>query len=91
MVFDALVVADLGSNREVTEFLIAGGRHRQPDLCPDDLYQVMHNCWHKDPVRRPTFEAIYNQIDSPDGAQYVTQWVAQPDGTNLTGPMNFAV
>lgn len=66
----ALPYSDLRSNKEVAEFIGAGGRHGKPDLCPDDVYEVMFSCWHKDPERRPTFETIYNQIDSPDGKQY---------------------
>ena len=38
-------------------------RHPQPTDCPDELYAIMHDCWHKDPHQRPTFEHLFQTLD----------------------------
>ncbi|ELT93698.1 hypothetical protein CAPTEDRAFT_128904, partial [Capitella teleta] len=34
------------------------GRCPQPDTCPDSLYEIMLQCWAKNPADRPTFEFL---------------------------------
>jgi hypothetical protein len=43
------------SNAEIIKFLNAGNRLEKPGICPDDLYQVMLQCWDRDPQNRPSF------------------------------------
>ena len=51
-------------NREVLEQVDRGYRMPKPTLsptdppCPDSLYELMIQCWNKDPMSRPTFEYI---------------------------------
>jgi hypothetical protein len=30
----------------------------QPDACPNEVYQILIQCWAKMPTDRPTFEAL---------------------------------
>ncbi|XP_074608294.1 tyrosine-protein kinase transmembrane receptor Ror-like isoform X2 [Acropora palmata] len=50
------------NNEEVVEFIKKGVNLGQPDDCPDHVYQVMRNCWHKDVSQRPTFPLIIAQL-----------------------------
>ncbi|XP_077991094.1 tyrosine-protein kinase Yes-like [Glandiceps talaboti] len=50
-------------NREVLEQVERGYRMPKPHNCPDSLYEIMLQCWHKDPSQRPTFEFLYNFLD----------------------------
>uniref|UniRef100_A0A914CYF8 Uncharacterized protein n=2 Tax=Acrobeloides nanus TaxID=290746 RepID=A0A914CYF8_9BILA len=39
---------------EMRMVLEAGTRLGQPYNCPDDLYGIMYNCWHFEPLERPS-------------------------------------
>ena len=51
-------------NREVLERVESGYRMPKPPIpppqqpCPDSLYELMLQCWHRDEYQRPTFEYI---------------------------------
>lgn len=51
-------------NREVLERVESGYRMPKPPIpppqqpCPDSLYELMLQCWHRDEMQRPTFEYI---------------------------------
>jgi len=51
------------SNQDVVERLTVGYRHPQPVDCPDALYDIMLDCWKRDPVIRPTFEFLFQTLD----------------------------
>ena len=33
-----------------------------PDGCPDEIYQIMRDCWAADPDQRPNFVTIEKQL-----------------------------
>ena len=35
----------------------------QPQVCPDHLWSITWSCWNEDPMRRPTFESLQNQLE----------------------------
>ena len=39
-----------------------GERLHQPDACPNDIYQILLQCWAKIPTDRPTFEALKDYL-----------------------------
>ena len=39
-----------------------GERLHQPDACPNDIYQILIQCWAKNPTDRPTFEALKDYL-----------------------------
>ncbi|KAL2093286.1 hypothetical protein ACEWY4_010598 [Coilia grayii] len=49
---------------DITVFLLQGRRLLQPEFCPDALYNVMIECWHPKPERRPTFSELVPRISS---------------------------
>ncbi|XP_006633394.2 hepatocyte growth factor receptor isoform X1 [Lepisosteus oculatus] len=49
---------------DITVFLLQGRRLLQPEFCPDSLYNVMIECWHPKPERRPTFSELVARISS---------------------------
>ena len=50
-------------NAEVLQQLEKGIRHPQPEGCPDPLYEIMLDCWRRDPVARPTFEFLQHTME----------------------------
>ena len=53
------------SNAEVLES-VSEKSYRMPQMdgCPDALYGIMLECWHKNPDKRPSFESLKVSIDS---------------------------
>ncbi|XP_045061130.1 hepatocyte growth factor receptor-like [Coregonus clupeaformis] len=49
---------------DITVFLLQGRRLLQPEFCPDPLYNVMVECWHPKPERRPTFSELVSCINA---------------------------
>ncbi|CAO4384085.1 unnamed protein product [Caenorhabditis nigoni] len=37
-----------------------GKRNERPEYCPDDVYDLMKQCWQKSPDLRPNFSACFN-------------------------------
>ncbi|XP_048394137.2 tyrosine-protein kinase receptor TYRO3 [Stegostoma tigrinum] len=50
-------------NAEIYEYLIRGHRLKQPPDCTDELYKLMHKCWHTDPKLRPSFESLRTSLE----------------------------
>ncbi|XP_076989832.1 tyrosine-protein kinase Mer isoform X2 [Tamandua tetradactyla] len=78
-------------NHEIYEYLVHGLRLKQPDDCPDELYQVMYSCWRADPLDRPTFLVLRLQLeklldglpaaqDRADALYVNVQWPEGGDG-----------
>ncbi|KAJ8291135.1 hypothetical protein GJAV_G00021780 [Gymnothorax javanicus] len=51
-------------NSEIYEYLIKGGRLKQPPDCRDDLYDIMHSCWSPVPKCRPSFRQLIDQLEA---------------------------
>uniref|UniRef100_A0A914D9A4 Protein kinase domain-containing protein n=2 Tax=Acrobeloides nanus TaxID=290746 RepID=A0A914D9A4_9BILA len=47
---------------DMSDYLLAGNRLEQPNLCPDEMYELMRECWAERPEQRPTFEQIRQRI-----------------------------
>ncbi|KXJ82070.1 hypothetical protein RP20_CCG016017 [Aedes albopictus] len=43
---------------DVIKLIENGQRLSQPDLCPDNVFDVMKNCWNYNPKSRPTFKFL---------------------------------
>ncbi|XP_061087810.1 tyrosine-protein kinase receptor TYRO3 [Conger conger] len=50
-------------NSEIYEYLIKGGRLKQPPDCRDDVYEIMHSCWSPVPKCRPCFQQLIDQLE----------------------------
>ncbi|ESO07212.1 hypothetical protein HELRODRAFT_110726 [Helobdella robusta] len=51
------------SNNEVQLRLQTTFRHPKPEGCSDELYEIMLNCWHRTPEKRPTFDSLFHILD----------------------------
>lgn len=50
----------------------SGKRLQRPELCPDNVFNIMENCWNYKPKDRPSFK-------------YLTEYFSKdPDYQNLT-------
>ncbi|EAT39464.1 AAEL008732-PA [Aedes aegypti] len=43
---------------DVIKLIENGQRLSQPDLCPENVFEVMKNCWNYNPKSRPTFKFL---------------------------------
>ncbi|KAM9676302.1 proto-oncogene tyrosine-protein kinase ROS isoform 3-T3 [Dama dama] len=50
------------SNLDVLNYVQTGGRLEPPRNCPDDLWNLMTQCWSQEPDQRPTFHKIQEQL-----------------------------
>ena len=45
------------------ELLKNGHRMECPDKCPSEVYQIMRECWHSNPLLRPRFTKLIQDIN----------------------------
>jgi fyn-related kinase len=50
------------NNVEVLHQVEHGYRMPSPTGCHFALYNIMSECWHKDPMKRPTFEILQHKL-----------------------------
>ncbi|XP_041984982.1 tyrosine-protein kinase Src42A isoform X2 [Aricia agestis] len=61
------------SNAEVLHQVEHGYRMPCPPNCPPPLYEIMLECWNKDPLKRPTFETLQWKLEdffTMDNSEY---------------------
>ncbi|CAH2234276.1 jg23687, partial [Pararge aegeria aegeria] len=61
------------SNAEVLHQVEHGYRMPCPPNCPAALYEIMLECWHKDALKRPTFETLQWKLEdffTMDNSEY---------------------
>ncbi|CAG9766273.1 unnamed protein product [Ceutorhynchus assimilis] len=61
------------TNAEVLHQVEHGYRMPAPPSCPPRLYDIMLECWHRDPLRRPTFETLQWKLEdffTMEGSEY---------------------
>lgn len=51
------------SNHAVLNQVVQGYRMPQPQGCPPPVYEMMLQCWAKEPQARPTFSYLYTFLD----------------------------
>jgi fyn-related kinase len=51
------------TNAEVLHQVEHGYRMQAPQNCPPQLYEIMLECWNKDPMKRPTFETLQWKLE----------------------------
>ncbi|XP_041714976.1 tyrosine-protein kinase Mer [Coregonus clupeaformis] len=50
-------------NHEIYDYLLLGHRLKQPKDCLDELYEIMYSCWRADPLDRPVFTQVGEQLE----------------------------
>ncbi|KAF5301641.1 hypothetical protein FQA39_LY10688 [Lamprigera yunnana] len=61
------------TNAEVLHQVDHGYRMPCPPGCPNALYDIMLECWHRDPMKRPTFETLQWKLEdffTMEGSEY---------------------
>ncbi|XP_066262869.1 tyrosine-protein kinase Src42A isoform X1 [Euwallacea similis] len=61
------------TNAEVLHQVEHGYRMPAPPSCPPRLYDIMVECWHREPLRRPTFETLQWKLEdffTMEGSEY---------------------
>ncbi|CAB3989128.1 fibroblast growth factor receptor homolog 1-like isoform X2 [Paramuricea clavata] len=49
---------------DLFELLQSGYRMEKPHNCPQNIYEIMQNCWAENPLNRPTFPNLVQIFDS---------------------------
>ncbi|XP_078358616.1 uncharacterized protein LOC144643290 isoform X2 [Oculina patagonica] len=52
------------SNNRLYKLLKTGYRMEKPDMCTDEIYAVMLDCWKEDPDKRPSFEQLITTLEN---------------------------
>ena len=50
-------------NHEIVNFLQSGQRMKQPDHCPNEIFEIMKMCWSYIPTARPTFHQLSEMLE----------------------------
>ncbi|XP_066247884.1 fibroblast growth factor receptor 3-like [Euwallacea similis] len=58
-------------NDQVIVHVLQGKRLERPEMCTDQLYNVMLQCWQKNPEDRPRFADLSRQLDAASTKFYV--------------------
>jgi hypothetical protein len=51
------------TNAQTVEQVTRGYRMEKPDLCTESTYEVMKQCWHKDPETRLSFAEVLAKLE----------------------------
>jgi fyn-related kinase len=51
------------SNHDALDQIVQGYRMPRPINCPQPIYEMMLQCWSKEPQARPTFAYLYTFLD----------------------------
>nr|BAG55514.1 protein tyrosine kinase tec [Hartaetosiga gracilis] len=69
------------TNAQTVEFLDKGGRLNCPYGCPDHIFDIMKECWHKDIELRPPFADLYYKLEE-NKALYDQEVFEDVEGNN---------
>ncbi|CAH3178502.1 unnamed protein product, partial [Porites evermanni] len=52
------------TNSELYRLLCTGYRMERPDMCSDDVYELITECWNEDPYIRPSFYRLIEKMEA---------------------------
>ncbi|XP_073255568.1 uncharacterized protein [Porites lutea] len=52
------------TNSELYRLLSTGYRMERPDMCTDDVYELISHCWDEDPYIRPSFYRLIEKLEA---------------------------
>ncbi|CAH3191301.1 unnamed protein product [Porites evermanni] len=52
------------TNSELYRLLGTGYRMERPDMCSDDVYELITECWNEDPYSRPSFYRLIEKMEA---------------------------
>ena len=62
----AVPYGDKKGFEDIIEFLQRGHRLNKPPLCPENIYDMMLECWHDNYLYRPRFKQLKSQLKTFD-------------------------
>ena len=62
----AIPYRDKEEFEDIIKFLKRGHRLNKPPLCPENIYDVMLDCWHDNHLYRPRFKQLKSQLQTFD-------------------------
>ena len=57
-----------------------GHRLEKRECCPQELYDVMKNCWQREPEERPSFEELVLQLEVGIKSKIIVSFVISESG-----------
>ncbi len=57
---------EVGKNNDIVSYVKSGGRLHKPDVCSDEIYELMKKCWSEEATNRPTFLNIVKALKEYD-------------------------
>jgi hypothetical protein len=60
------------TNSEATEAVLAGKRLTKPDRCPNEVYELMLQCWQEKTKERPSMLEVYGKLKKLEGGDKTT-------------------
>lgn len=48
---------------EVSQYVLAGNTLNKPVKCPDHVFEIIQECWKRDPAARPSFKELTKRIN----------------------------
>eukprot|EP01137_Pigoraptor_chileana_P003033 Opistho-2@42657 len=51
------------SNSDIYKHILAGHRLTRPSACPRDVYDILRECWEREPTERPAFNQLADALD----------------------------
>ncbi len=48
--------------KEITVFVVKGGRLSKPEKCPEEVWNLMISCWVQKPSERPSFDTLETSL-----------------------------
>lgn len=61
---------------DVAAHVEKGYRMESPEGCPDQIYNVMKDCWNEDPSQRPNFTRIEKALESVAATMSSSWWLS---------------
>lgn len=58
-------------NKFILTYLKSGRRLKRPEICTDELFEIMKRCWCQNPDERPSFSELVNLLDHRNKRIYV--------------------
>ncbi|XP_063548484.1 tyrosine-protein kinase Shark [Cydia strobilella] len=68
---------------EAIQIVESGGRLERPEECPDEIYQVMLDCWEYNPDRRPTFGLLVDVFSQHPDYVNISQLALDNEEVNV--------
>ncbi|XP_031623796.1 mast/stem cell growth factor receptor kita-like [Contarinia nasturtii] len=59
------------SNELLLKYLVDGYRMPRPEICSEQLYKLMQQCWSESPFNRPSFSEIVQRLENTERDEHI--------------------